>query len=191
MLEIEEILKQHCEKYEVWSDEYEADSIEDFSLSDKKYLTYLYMHTEKPNIKLEFSREGVDINSYNATLSTAGIISKIEAIINKKRSYFRYIRQPNLMFIALISMFIVPPFIPKVDKISIILSLLFILSCIFLCIIGVSSISDNSTIYSIKKDNPSFLAQNKDKIILQIINSFISGVVGFILGILFSYFKLK
>jgi len=180
---IEEIYKDNFESYEIivkskeLENDFEFTSIEELTeFFDKKGVVKLnelsfeasnpYIHVEFDNVKARIYGSGNDVKS-------VGIINKLKNIANKRPAIYEILTNNFLFVVSILILLLVDKLLFETNPIIVII--LFLLYVVW-GLWSYNLLTKNYSVIYLKKGNlqKSFLAENKDKIILILIGAFIS-----------------
>jgi|GEM_PF-4302538 hypothetical protein len=167
--EICRVIDESCESYKIAIGEYEVNKYIEISELPMLVSSDITISTNNPNVIVSLSGSYAKISSYNDDTINAGIVAKIEEIINKRTF-------PSLKFINLyyfLIWIVIDWIIPIFDN-QINIMLWTPIWCVFYLISLALNFKykfiKHSKIYlTYKKDNPNIIKRNKDKIIFTVI----------------------
>ncbi|MBD2730493.1 hypothetical protein H6G96_30300 [Nostoc sp. FACHB-892] len=178
---IEKVYKDNCQAFTILTQEYELDSIEEIKQLDNKRYTFIEITSRNPYIHLILSSDNTEIYSFEDDVNSTGIVTKLKDILISRRSPFIYsastwsfiiqICITILAFLSLPNLLL----INETTKYTILcLELILFLIQIFFLKFGTKKFP---VVYvKNKTDKTSFLLEHK--------NSFITGVIAFVVQLL-------
>ena len=177
---IEEVYKENFETYEIITEDFELDSLDELKNIGKEKLSILSFKSSNPYIHVEFTPYDARIYSSEDSISSTGIVEKIKNILDKRITPLRYLIS-NWWFVLLVILFwSFALILPAQDKVGEGIVIVSFIGITFFWRFWAFTRKHSLIFLTNRRSQRNFFSRNKDKILLTIFGAIVGGFITFL-----------
>jgi len=110
---INDIYKEHFEEYEIITERFELDSIDELLKLGQDKINKITFKSENPHVSLELMPTRAEINAWSDDVKSAGVVAKLKNILDKRLTPLRYLASSWMWLPVYACVLIGVPFLSK------------------------------------------------------------------------------